>query len=125
MMFTPYWRHVPFNRDFSFGESSGQVLNEIDRFSVALDVAHFRPDELKVNITGQELTIEGKHDERIDEYGSIQRMFIRKFNLPEDTNLDAIRSSITENGVLQIEAPKQGGQIGQTRSIPIEPTPRK
>ncbi|KAJ1359968.1 hypothetical protein KIN20_018804 [Parelaphostrongylus tenuis] len=49
------------------------------------------------------------------------KAFTRQFELPEDVNLDAIRSSLTDGGQLSVEAPKliksleSGG-----RSIPIE-----
>lgn len=54
--------------------SDSQVTNDNSKFSVSLNVAQFAPEELKVNITGNELTVEGHHEEKNDEHGTIQRL---------------------------------------------------
>ncbi|VDM53408.1 unnamed protein product [Angiostrongylus costaricensis] len=69
---------------------------------------------------GRCLTIEGK-EELEEENGYSMRVFTRQFLLPEDVNLDAIRSSLTDNGQLAVEAPKLTKSLqsgGET--IPIQ-----
>ena len=44
---------------------------------------------------------------------------MRKYTLPEDVNLDAIRSAISDKGQLTLEAPKKTAAIEQSRAIPI------
>lgn len=46
------------------------------------------------------------------------RSFCRKWTLPEDVDLAAVRSQLTDKGHLQIEAPKTGAS--SARPIPIE-----
>ncbi|KJH48349.1 Hsp20/alpha crystallin family protein [Dictyocaulus viviparus] len=97
-----------------------QVVNNESKFAVSVDVSKFKPENLKVNIDGHRVTIEGK-EELKEENGYSMKSFVRQFVLPDDVNLDAIRSSLTDSGQLSVEAPKlakpsdSGG-----RSIPIE-----
>ncbi|KAJ1359958.1 hypothetical protein KIN20_018794 [Parelaphostrongylus tenuis] len=101
-------------------QSVSEIVDNESKFAVSLDVSKFKPENLKVNIDGHRLTIEGKEELKEDN-GYSMRAFTRQFELPEDVNLDAIRSSLTDGGQLSVEAPKlikpleSGG-----RSIPIE-----
>uniref|UniRef100_A0A0N4UPV2 SHSP domain-containing protein n=1 Tax=Dracunculus medinensis TaxID=318479 RepID=A0A0N4UPV2_DRAME len=62
--------------------------------------------ELSVNIRENELIVEGKHEERNDENGTIQRHFIRKYEIPSDVQMDTIESNLSDHGVLSINARK-------------------
>ncbi|KAJ1363036.1 hypothetical protein KIN20_022789 [Parelaphostrongylus tenuis] len=100
--------------------SANEIVDNESKFAVSLDVSKFKPENLKVNIDGHRLTIEGK-EELKEENSYSMRAFTRQFVLPKDVNLDAVRSSLTNSGQLSIEAPKlmkpleSGG-----RNIPIE-----
>ncbi|GMR54302.1 hypothetical protein PMAYCL1PPCAC_24497 [Pristionchus mayeri] len=115
----PYWARIPHERSFDLGSALGGVQNTPEKFAVSVDVSHFKPDEIKVNLNGNELTIEGEHEEKTDQHGTIKRSFVRKFVLPEDTNLDSLRSSLSDKGHLTIEAPKKTQALTQSRAIPI------
>ena len=115
----PYWRHIAPENAFNLGSALGEVENTPEKFAVSVDVSHFKPEEIKVNLTGNELTIEGHHEEKNDRHGSVQRSFVRKYTLPEDANLEALRSSLSDQGHLSIEAPKKTQAIEQARAIPI------
>uniref|UniRef100_A0A0K0CYZ3 Putative Heat Shock Protein n=1 Tax=Angiostrongylus cantonensis TaxID=6313 RepID=A0A0K0CYZ3_ANGCA len=126
MMLDPPYRMVP--SDVLDKSVSGIVDNE-SKFAVSIDVSKFKPEHLKVNIDGRCLTIEGK-EELEEENGYSMRSvatsgvnvaFTRQFVLPEDVNLEAIRSSLTDDGKLSVEAPKLTEPLGSAgRSIPIE-----
>nr|CAR63573.1 putative Heat Shock Protein [Angiostrongylus cantonensis] len=117
MMLDPPYRMVP--SDVLDKSVSGIVDNE-SKFAVSIDVSKFKPEHLKVNIDGRCLTIEGK-EELEEENGYSMRAFTRQFVLPEDVNLEAIRSSLTDDGKLSVEAPKLTEPLGSAgRSIPIE-----
>ncbi|GMS93195.1 hypothetical protein PENTCL1PPCAC_15370, partial [Pristionchus entomophagus] len=111
-----YWRTVPNEHYLNLG--SALVDEENEKFAVYVDVSHFKPEEVKVHLNGTELTIEASHGETTDAHGSIQRSFVRKYKLPEDTNLDAVRSSISDVGHLMIEAPKMT-KDAQEQATPI------
>ncbi|KAL7644049.1 UNVERIFIED_CONTAM: hypothetical protein RMT77_004861 [Armadillidium vulgare] len=106
-------------------EKSGvsYVNHTKEKYSVLLDVPHFTPDELKVRVTGGNvLEVEGKHEERNDEHGSIARHFVRKYYLPEDVMVDMLTSSLGVDGVLAIEAPKKPPEPPRPseREVPIQ-----
>ncbi|GMT20117.1 hypothetical protein PFISCL1PPCAC_11414, partial [Pristionchus fissidentatus] len=115
----PYWMDIPSEHSLNLGSALGEIENTPEKFAVSVDVSHFKPDEIKVNLTGNELTIEGKHEEKSDEHGTIQRSFVRKYLLPEDANLESLRSSLSNDGHLSIEAPKKTAALTQSRAIPI------
>ncbi|KJH48345.1 hypothetical protein DICVIV_05586 [Dictyocaulus viviparus] len=46
-----------------YGQSQ-EVINDDRKFSVRLDVSQFHPDEVKVNLSGQDLIIEGRQEYR-------------------------------------------------------------
>ncbi|ETN69165.1 Hsp20/alpha crystallin family protein [Necator americanus] len=96
-----------------------QVVNDDKKFAVSLDVSQFRPEELKVNLDGRRLTVEGKQ-ERKDDHSFIARSFVRSWTLPDEANVDALRTELNDKGQLTIEAPKTGGS-GMRKNIPICP----
>lgn len=49
---------------FLTGLLSVQMRMEKDRYVIYLDVKHFSPDELSVNVSDEFITIHGKHEER-------------------------------------------------------------
>ncbi len=44
-----------------------KVKNDEKGFEVSLDTHHFRPDELKVNVHDNVLSVEAKHEEKSDD----------------------------------------------------------
>ncbi|XGW14079.1 hypothetical protein V3C99_000406 [Haemonchus contortus] len=117
----PYWR----NADHSImhvADKTQQVVDDDKKFVVALDVSQFHPEELKVNLDGRELIIEGKQERKTDN-SFLQRSFVRKWTLPESVNLDAVRTQLNDSGHLSIEAPKVIEASSQRRAIPIERAP--
>ncbi|PIO71853.1 Hsp20/alpha crystallin family protein [Teladorsagia circumcincta] len=118
----PYWRDADHSM-LHVGNQTKEVVNDEKKFAVALDVSHFRPEELKVQLEGRDLTIEG-HQEVKTEHGYIKKNFTHRWALPEDCDLDAVHTQIDNNGHLSVEAPKTG-QHTKTRVIPIMPAPKK
>ncbi|VDM63151.1 unnamed protein product [Angiostrongylus costaricensis] len=86
--------------------------------------------QLQVSVIGQFIVVEGKHPEKADEFGFIERHFIRykkifsnslKFNLPRNVQPEGVSSNLTSDGTLTIQAfplkPKDGSPA---RAIPIK-----
>ncbi|XP_035214946.1 protein lethal(2)essential for life-like [Stegodyphus dumicola] len=90
-------------------DASGQsvVKNESDKFQVMLNVSQFKPDEITVKTVDNYIVIHGKHEEKSDEHGFVSREFTRRYMLPEGTEPESVKSSLSQNGVLTIEAPKK------------------
>ncbi|KAK5983956.1 SHSP domain-containing protein [Trichostrongylus colubriformis] len=105
------------------GAACGQldkVTDDDSKLAISLDVSRFKPDDLKVNLEDRILTVEGKQEIK-EGNGYSLRSFVRQWALPNDVNVDELRSSITEDGHLSIEAPKIKAQPAiNAKSIPIQ-----
>ncbi|XP_054707534.1 protein lethal(2)essential for life-like [Uloborus diversus] len=90
-------------------ESSGesQVSNEADNFKVMLNVSHFNPKEIEVKTVDNFVVIHGKHEEKSDEHGFVSREFTRRYMLPEGVEPEKVKSFLSQDGVLTVEAPKK------------------
>lgn len=91
-----------------------------DGFQANVDVHHFKPNEVTVKTVDNTVVIEGKHEERDDGHGSIQRHFVRKYVLPKDYDMSTINSSLSSDGVLSVRAPPPPALTGNgERHVPI------
>ena len=108
--------------NYHFGTAtSGSFHSSDDSFNAILDVSAFAAEDLKVSVAGQYIVIEGKHPEKADDLGFIERHFIRKFALPRNAHPDTVTSNLTSDGQLSItaQAPlvKENSPL---RNIPIK-----
>lgn len=117
-------------RDMSNGERHGwapsvDLVKEKDRYVLRADVPGIKPDEVKIEVEDDVLTISGEHTERKEEkekdyvrrerhYGS----FSRSMTLPKGVKPDDIEANCTD-GVLEvvIPAPKHEAK----RAVTIKP----
>ncbi|RZC40371.1 HSP20 and/or Crystallin domain containing protein [Asbolus verrucosus] len=112
------WRSMASRQD-----SGSTVSVDKDKFQVNLDVQQFKPEEITVKVTGENVvTVEGKHEEKEDEHGFISRHFVRKYVLPKGHDIDRIESKLSSDGVLTISAPKIAAEKCEYRNIPITQT---
>lgn len=102
-------------------DSGSSIKLEKDKWQISVDVQHFAPDEITVKTSNGYIVVEGKHEEKQDEHGYISRQFVRRFNIPEDTNADAIESKLSSDGVLTVLASRKDTPKGE-RSVPITHT---
>ncbi|XGW23718.1 hypothetical protein V3C99_005716, partial [Haemonchus contortus] len=115
----PYWRDAD-HSVLHVANETQQMVDDDKKFAVSLDVSQFRPEELNVHLEGRELTIEGKQEHKT-ENSAIHRSFTRKYQLPENIDLEAIRTQLDDKGHLSVEAPKNTEGHAKQRSIPIMP----
>jgi len=84
------------------------------------DVAQYEPDEIVVRTIDNRLTVHAKHEER-SENRSVYREYNREFHLPDGTDIEQIKSSLSKDGILTVDCPLPQVQLhGATRRIPIE-----
>ncbi|KAK5974448.1 SHSP domain-containing protein [Trichostrongylus colubriformis] len=100
-----------------YGEGQ-RVINDDRKFAVELDVSQFHPDEVKVNLSGRDLIIEGRQEHK-DDRSYEKRSFVRKWRLPDSADVDAINSRLSGSGLLSVEVPKFPSSNGYQRSVPI------
>ncbi|PAV83529.1 hypothetical protein WR25_19890 isoform A [Diploscapter pachys] len=117
----PYWADQTMMSGHKIGEGLDLVDNDKE-YSVSLDVSQFEPEELKVNIVDNVLVVEGKHAEKTDRYGQIERNFVRKYILPPSVKADEIRSELSKEGVLKVMYDKK--PEAQPKTIPITINPK-
>lgn len=86
-------------------ESSLPVVGSDGTFQVCMDVSKFKPNELTVKTVDNTVVVEGKHEEREDDHGLIQRHFVRKYMLPKNYDAQEVVSTISSDGILTVKAP--------------------
>lgn len=107
------------NLNAALQDTRSSVKYDKDKFQANFDVQHFKPEEISVKVNGDnEVTIEGKHEEKQDEHGHIYRHFVRKYTLPKNCDASKLDSKLSSDGVLSITAPRVGEQV-EIRSVPI------
>ncbi|KOC70251.1 Protein lethal(2)essential for life [Habropoda laboriosa] len=118
-------RYQPYERSVN-PESSGTSTVQADKkkFQVTLDVQQFDPEEVTVKVVGNNVMVEGKHEERQDEHGWISRQFARKYLVPEQCDIEQLKSDLSSDGVLTITAPRKESDSQQQneRIIKIQMT---
>lgn len=68
------------------------------------DVSQYQPEEIVVKTVDNKLLVHAKHEEKTDSK-SVYREYNREFLLPKGTNPEDIKSSLSKDGVLTVEAP--------------------
>ncbi|XP_059483301.1 uncharacterized protein LOC132201282 isoform X1 [Neocloeon triangulifer] len=81
------------------------------------DVSQYAPEEIVVKTVDNKLMVHAKHEEKSDSK-SVYREYNREFLLPKGTNPEDIKSSLSKDGVLTVEAPLPALGPGEAR-IPI------
>merc|ERR1712038_988545 len=120
------WMLPQLFQDFHLPEMKDSLMlglqEEKDKMEVTLDTSGYKPDELKVEIKGGELCVEGKHEERSQSGEvTVSRQFSRRFGLPQNVKKEDIVSNLSQDGVMVITMPKeQGIEEVERGSTPIQ-----
>ncbi|EFP09135.1 hypothetical protein CRE_25505 [Caenorhabditis remanei] len=101
---------------------AGEITNTSHGFTIEIDVFHFLPEEIKVVLTDDTLSISGERFESTGDGHTLRRSFSRKYSIPEDVHLDTIRSHLTNSGVLIINGSRKGWR--ETSISTYQPTQR-
>jgi crystallin alpha B len=103
--------------------SRSEVVSDKDHFQVTLHVPDFNSNEISVKLVDRTLVVVAEHEEKPDEAGHVYRHIRRRYILPRNADFDKIESSLSDDGILTITAPKKALQSGTERNIPIEQLP--
>lgn len=120
-------KHATGKDSSGFGqEVSSQEEKSEGTFKVSLKVGDaFKPEEIKVKVFGRCLQIEGKHETRDDNGHYVHRHFAHSYNLPMDVDDTNFVSTLTAEGILNVEAPRlQQADVQHERHIPIQQEPQ-
>jgi len=94
-----------------------QEDGEEKKLKLRFDVSQYTPEEIVVKTVDNKLMVHAKHEEKT-ETKSVYREYNREFLLPKGTDPEMIRSSLSKDGVLTIEAPLPALASGE-KLIPI------
>lgn len=83
------------------------------------DVSDYAPEEILVKTIDNKLKVCAKHEEKSPNK-TVYREYNREFMLPAGTNPELIKSSLSKDGVLTIEAPLPAIESFKERMIPID-----
>uniref|UniRef100_A0A0K0ECL3 SHSP domain-containing protein n=1 Tax=Strongyloides stercoralis TaxID=6248 RepID=A0A0K0ECL3_STRER len=119
-MFPPYWADKTLSEAHKFAEPSSEIINNEKEFKVKMDVSHFSPEELKVTVKDKCLQVEGRHEEKTDKFGTIQRSFVRRYILPPNVKEENVVSELNKEGILTIGGSKLAVEEDKVKNIPIE-----
>ncbi|KAJ9575290.1 hypothetical protein L9F63_025758, partial [Diploptera punctata] len=81
-----------------------QDEGENKKLKLRFDVSQYQPEEIVVKTVDNKLLVHAKHEEK-SESKSVYREYNREFMLPKGTNPESIKSSLSKDGVLTVEAP--------------------
>lgn len=82
------------------------------------DVSEYRPEEISVKTVDQKLKVHAKHEEK-GEGRSVYREYNREFLLPQGTDPELIKSTLSKDGILTVEAPLPTLPLASEHRIPI------
>ncbi len=112
-----YIRRPGFQRQNS---GLSEVKCDEGTFKVSLDVQQFTPDELDVRVVDGDILVHAKHEQREDEQGFVSREFTRRYKLPDDVDPETVKSSLSQEGVLCVEAPRKQAKAIEGQKVPIK-----
>lgn len=86
----------------------GPITTEEDgskKFKISVDVgSEFLPQDVMVKTLDKKLLVNAKHEEKAPGRSSCKE-FSREFDLPEDVDPNLVTASMTDEGILLVEAP--------------------
>lgn len=82
------------------------VQKHTDKYEICIQVKDYAPEEISVKTADGFIVVEGKHEERQDDYGYIARQFIRRVQVPEGCRIEEVVSKLTGDGLLIITVPR-------------------
>lgn len=87
--------HAPFQ-----SIKNGQI--DASNFFIALDVSHYKPEEITMKVEGNSLIVSGKHyNNNADGYESSE--FQRKYTIPDSIDPHNLTSNISNLGILYVK----------------------
>ncbi len=121
----PLWPSLRLPHEVSFKTPAVDVFEDQDDIVIETELPGMKKEELDVQLTGDLLTISGKHEsERKIERKSYFRVersasaVSRSVRLPVEVQADKMTATL-KDGVLEVRAPKSAAAKASTRSVPV------
>lgn len=92
-----------------------------DKFQLQLDLADFKPEEVRVSLVGNQVIVRARSERKSDGGSTFVREFSHSVTLPDNVDPDTVRSVLNSDGSLCIEGPRKLVAAPQEpREMPIE-----
>ena len=88
------------------------------KFLAKLDLRGFKPEDIKVQLRGHELTVTGKHKSE-DQGFYFSRDYSHRVLLPDDADLGSVTSRLSKEGLLIIEASRDPALLPKERNLDV------
>nr|ABD19712.1 small heat shock protein ArHsp21 [Artemia franciscana] len=86
-------------------------------YRLVLDLSGFKPEDVKIDLMDRNLRVTGKCEQKTSDGCRMYHETQREYLLPENVNLNELKSAFTDSGYLTIEAPMPEGM--KPKEIPI------
>jgi HSP20 family molecular chaperone IbpA len=112
-----------FQESLSKTNVSAQTSTKDGKFTVSIPLGkHVKPEDLKVTIKDRELIVDVKTESKSEDGSSrLYQELTKKIPMPEEVMVDQVKTVLTPEGVLKIEAPlpQAGPAKPQSVEIPV------
>lgn len=98
------------------------IVQDVDgfrRFRLKFDVRQFRPEEIHIKTSGNQLSIHAKHEDKDPSGKSTFREYSRQYILPREVSPEMLSSKLAHDGTLTVEAPLPALEGPRDKTIPI------
>jgi len=100
-----------------FQDRRGSSGKEEKKFQVSFDVSQFQPEEISVRTEEQKLIVNAKSDGKASG-SSVSREFSRQIDIPKHVDPLKLSSTLSKDGILQVEAPVAAPDYHKIKSAP-------
>lgn len=83
------------------------LKTEHDKYEICLPVRDFAPNEISVKVVEGYIVVEGKHEEKKDDFRYVAKQFTRRYPIPEGCITEKINSKLSSDGLLIIIVPRK------------------
>jgi HSP20 family molecular chaperone IbpA len=95
------------------------IDNTGNSYKMNIDVSGFKPEDIKVSLKDRVLTIEAKMEQKSEDGSRLYQEVSKTYTLPDNVELENLKSLLTNDGVLAIEAPLAIQDEMKPKEIPI------
>jgi HSP20 family molecular chaperone IbpA len=95
------------------------IDNTCNSYKINIDVSGFKPEDIKVSLKDRVLTIDAKMEQKSEDGSRLYQEVSKTYTLPDNVELENLKSLLTNDGVLAIEAPLAIQDEMKPKEIPI------
>ena len=118
----PEEKASPSEQEATRHEAETKTEKAADEFQVSFNLSEFSPEEIQVKLIGDNvLYVEAKHMSKKDGR-EVERYFSHYYSVPDNVDIEAIKSTISKDGTLKMTAPLMNKQPPQPteKILPID-----